>query len=68
MGILSQEDAPLLDPAAFEGDWHGGVAADAMCRRYGLKLHELYRMRKRLGLEPRERVPYEDPSSVEDLQ
>ena len=67
MGVLTQEDV-TFDARAFEDDWHGNVPADAMCRRYALRLHELYRMRKRLGLEPRERVPYEDPSSVEDLR
>ena len=67
MGVLTQEDA-AFDPAAFEADWHGREPADSMCRKFAMNLDQLYRMRRRLGLDPRERVPFEDPSSVEELR
>ena len=67
MGVLTQEDT-AFDPAAFESDWHGREPADAMCRKFAMNLDQLYRMRRKLGLDPRERVPFEDPSSVEELR
>ena len=67
MGVLGQEDS-AFDPVSFEADWYGREPADVMCRRYAMSLDQLYRMRRRLGLGSRERVPFEDPSSVEDLR
>lgn len=67
MGKLGFEHV-TLDPEAFENDWHGAEPADSMCRKYGLRLHELYRIRRRLGLDARDPVPFEDPASIEDLR
>ena len=65
MGLdLSVTDADMAraryGAGEFERDWDGGVPADAIARAAGRPLEWVYRERKRLGLDARNPVGYED--------
>ena len=62
--VAADEVRRVYSDEDFERDWEDGVPADTMAARAGRGLQWVYQKRKRLDLEPRDPVPYDDPQVV----
>ena len=60
---LAFEDEDAVKPEEFRTAWETGIPADVIASRFGLNLKSVYNMRRSLGLEGRDPVPFDDPGS-----